>query len=369
MELKPAYESAAKALWAIFSGRSLRTLVTPIEVYLFSEREPSDIQGVRIYQLAQRIRQRRQSALSDLGMDNEIDWLYRRGIRLAEGDLFWKNYLEKLASRGFTSFTDEQIGPGFDAWLTPDSNLLVLLPTGSGKTLIAELKTALSLAQGQQVIWMLPTCSLVRQTKKELSVAFNTLGVDVEELPSTEDFIPLFANDLSDQRIVAATTPEKMAALLRSNPGSVSRVSLVVLDEAQILFENRGTTAEYVLQEIHRLAPDCKFILMSVFDDYLERFKNFIFRLLGQKPTELASDTRPTRRINGIITNYSERNAIHPMIAVYPSGLQSEQIPTRNAFEISLSRLSFESRPGPTKLATSAGKSFNWFGNSRSNVC
>ena len=109
---------------------------------------------------------------------------------------------------------------------------------------------------------MLPTRSLVRQTKKELSVAFNTLGVDVEELPSTEDFIPLFANDLSDQRIVAATTPEN-GSFLRSNPGSVSRVSLVVLDEAQILFENRGTTAEYVLQEIHRLAPDCKFILMS----------------------------------------------------------------------------------------------------------
>jgi len=354
VEFKSAYESAAKALWAMFSGRSLRTLVNPIEVYLFGELEPSDIQGVRIYRLAQRIRQRRQSALSDLGMDNEIDWLSRRGVRLGEGDLFWRNYLEKLESRGFTNFTDEQIGSGFDAWLTPDSNLLVLLPTGSGKTLIAELKTALSLAQGQQVIWMLPTRSLVRQTKRELSVAFSTLDVDVEELPSTEDFIPLFANDLPDQRIVAATTPEKIAALLRSNPDAVSRVNLVVLDEAQILFDNRGTTAEYVLQEIHRLAPNCKFILMSAFGDYLERFRNFILRLLGQLPTELTSDTRPTRRINGIITNYSEGEVIRPKIAIYPSGLQSEQIPTRNAFEISLSQQSFQSRPGPTDLAKSA---------------
>lgn len=352
-EFKPAYVIAANALWALFRGRTLRTLSNPIEVYLFGEQEPSDIQGIRIYRLAQRIRQRRQSALSDLGMDNEIDWLHRRGVNLPDDNLFWKNYLEKLESRGFTNFTDEQIGPGFDTWLTPDSNLLVLLPTGSGKTLIAELKTALTLAQGQQVIWMLPTRSLVRQTKRELSTAFSALGVDVEELPSTEDFIPLFANDLPDQRIVAATTPEKIAALLRSNPDAVSKVSLVVLDESQILFENRGTTAEYVLQEIHRLAPKCKFILMSAFGDYLERFRNFTFRLLGQTPTELTSDTRPTRRINGVITNYSDGEVIRPVISVYPSGIQSEQNQTRNAFAISLLQQSFRSRPGPTDLAKS----------------
>lgn len=352
-EIKPVYESATGAFWALFRGRSLPTALTQIDVFLFGEQEPSDIQGRRIYRLAQRIRQRRQSALSELGMDSEIDWLHRRGVELADGDLFWRNYLERLESRGFTNFTDEQIGPGFDTWLTPGSNLLVLLPTGSGKTLIAELKTALALAQGQQVIWMLPTRSLVRQTKRELSAALTSLDVDVEELPSTEDFIPLFANDLPEQRTVAATTPEKIAALLRSNPGAVSRVRLVVLDEAQILFENRGTTAEYVLQEIHRLAPECKFILMSAFDDYLERFRNFMFRLLKDTPTELTSDTRPTRRIDGIITNYDDRRVNRPMIAVYSSGLQSEQIQTRNAFEIALSQQSFRRRPGPTDLAKS----------------
>jgi len=353
-EFKPRYESAAKALWTMFSGKSLRTLVNPIDFYLFGEQEPSDVQGLRIYRLAQIIRRKRQSALSDLGMDNESDWLYRRGIRLAEGDLFWRNYLEKLESRGFTNFTNEQSGPGFDAWLTPESNLLVLLPTGSGKTLIAELKTALSLAQGHQVVWMLPTRSLVRQTKRELSIALSSLGVDVEELPSTEDFIPLFANHLPDQRIVAATTPEKISALLRNNPDAVSHVNLVVLDEAQILFDNRGTTAEYVLQEIHRLSPNCKFILMSAFDDYRERFENFVFRLLGQMPTNLTSDIRQTRRINGIITNYSEGAVFRPMISDYPSGLQSEQIPTQNRFEILFSQQSFQNRPGPTELAKSA---------------
>ena len=44
-------------------------------------------------------------------MDNEIDWLYR-GDQIRQGDLFCESYLEKLASRGFTSFTDEQIGQG-----------------------------------------------------------------------------------------------------------------------------------------------------------------------------------------------------------------------------------------------------------------
>jgi hypothetical protein len=353
VQYKAAYETGVQALWSLFRGKESRASIDPLEIYLFGEQEPSDIQGERIYRLAQKIRQRRQSALSDLGLENENNWLSRRGIALADDDLFWRNYLEKLESRGFTNFTDEQIGPGFDSWLIPDTHLLVLLPTGSGKTLIAELKTALSLAQGQQVIWMLPTRSLVRQTKRELSTAFSTLGVDVEELPSTEDFIPLFSDDLPDQRIVAATTPEKIAALVRSNPGAVSRVGLVVLDEAQILFENRGTTAEYALQEIHRLAPACKFILMSAFDDYLERFRNFTLRLLGQSAIELTSETRPTRRINGIITNYRQRNVIHPMIAVYPAGAHSEKTEIQNAYEILLSGQSFRARPGPIDLAKS----------------
>lgn len=358
IEIRSEYETAVRALWLIFKGKKLNTIQNVFEGYLFGEQEPSDVQGDRIFKLVKKIRRRSQIALGDLGMGSEVGWLDRRGIRLSDGDLFWNKYLERLEDRGFTNFTNEQIGPGFDEWLTPASDLLVLLPTGSGKTIIAELKTALALAQGQQIIWMLPTRSLVRQSKRELSSAFSSLGVEVEELPTTEDFIPLFAQNLPNQRLVAATTPEKISALLRSNPDAITRVRLVVLDEAQILFENRGTTAEFALQEIHRLSPDCKFILMSAFDDYLERLRNFMVRLLGRVPKGLTSDSRPTRRINGIITNYSDNNIIRPMLAIYPSGIQREDIETQNPLTITLDNQSFSQAPGPTELAKTVANSF-----------
>ena len=353
VEFREIYLAAGRALRTVFNGRRLNAMLNPLEEYLFGENEPLDLQGRRLFRLTQKIRRRRQIALVDLGLGDEAGWLSRRRITAVDAEQFWQRYLEILESRGFTNFTDEQIGPGFDNWLIPTSDLLVLLPTGSGKTLIAELKTAISLVQGHQVVWMLPTRSLVRQTKRELSGAFTRLDVDVEELPSTEDFIPLFIEDLPDERLVAATTPEKISALLRSNPNAIARVRLVVLDEAQILFDNRGTTAEYVLQEIHRLVPDCRFVLMSAFEEYTDRLRNFMQRLLGRLPIELTSSTRPTRRVNGIITNYSLNNVFHPTVMIYPPGLQGEQPSTQTPFRIDLPNKTLSRNPGPTELAQS----------------
>jgi superfamily II DNA/RNA helicase len=350
---KDEYTQATAALWNVFRARPPRVLITPFEVFLFGVEEPVDLQGRKIFRLAQKIRRRRQVALSELGMGKEIDWLHHRGIIPNRNDTFWEKYLNNLEGRGFTNFTDEQRGEGFDDWLVPDTNLLVILPTGSGKTLVGELKTALTLAQGFQTVWMLPTRALVRQAKRELASAFKDLDVEVEELPTTEDFIPQFVDELSDQRLVAATTPEKIAALIRSNPNAISKIRLVVLDEAQILFENRGTTAEHVLQEIHRLVPECKFILMSAFDEVLERLRSFMFRLLGDNPKLLVSNARPTRRINGVITNANIDEVVQPVISIYPSGIQNENIATRSPYRVFFPKQKLPKGFGSTDLAKS----------------
>jgi len=95
------------------------------------------------------------------------------------------------------------------------------------------------------VVWLLPSRALVRQAHRELTKAFEILNVRVEELPTTEDFEPFFIEDLPAGRYVAATTPEKLAALIRANPDSMRNVGLVILDEAQKLFDlKRGTTIE-----------------------------------------------------------------------------------------------------------------------------
>lgn len=358
------YEQLVNALWNYFQGSErTRTNLSIVNDYLTGEREPSSTQfaELRIYRLSNRFREMKEAALDDLGMGKEDEWLSFREILSDSSSSLWGDYLKRLKDRHFTNFTSEQIGQGFDSWLLPNTNLLVLLPTGSGKTLIGELMTALTLAQGFQVVWMLPTRALVRQTKRELSDAFESLGVDVDELPITEDYIPQELGELSEiaqRRLVAVSTPEKVAALIRSNKNAVSNVRLVVLDEAQILLENRGTTAEYVLQEIHRLCPSCKFVFMSAFADVEDRLRSFLNRLVGQSELakELISRNRPTRRIYGVITGHEYHGKKHPLISIYPPQLFSEETTFTQPYKIFFDHIKLNKKSGGIQFAVKVSK-------------
>jgi hypothetical protein len=318
----------------------------------FGRVEPDSHQESHLQQLAQQIRQRRDVILANLGEGNEAIWLSNRGVNPNAG-AFWKDYLRSLDRRGITAFTKEQVGEGADFfWLQPGNDLLVVLPTGSGKTVIGELRSALSLAQGKQVLWMLPTRALVRQIRRELRGAFEQLDVTVEELPTTEDFIPLFAENFAQHRHIAATTPEKLASLLRSNPEAVRGVGTVVFDEAQILLtESRGTAAEFVLQQIRREVPSCDIVLMSACWDIKDSLKMFLLKL-GRQPDLLVSDARPTRRVYGVITNDYLGEKQYPTVLFYPPGVQEESDQTEVPFRLTLnSSKSLPSRVSPTDTA------------------
>ena len=221
------------------------------------ERETFFIQKDKITNLIHQIHSNRVANLTDLGLNNEARWLARRGINNPEAISFWARYLQGLSLRGITTFTKEQINKDFDSWLRIDNDLLVILPTGSGKTIIGELKTALTLANGKQVVWLLPMRSLVRQTQKEMSKAFNSLNITVQELPTTDDYIPMFTDIKYTEPMVAITTPEKFLALIRVNEGVLNNIGLVVVDEAQNLFENRGFAIESNLFQLKTNNPEC----------------------------------------------------------------------------------------------------------------
>jgi hypothetical protein len=335
------YRNAHTALKTLYSGRKTAAqFLQGVNVWydlFFDRTEPNTHSELRIQQLAQQIRQRRDTVLANLGEGNEANWLSKRKTDSSAAP-FWSDYLASLDRRGITAFTKEQAGPGFDAWLRSGNDLLVVLPTGSGKTIIGELRSALAIAQGKQVLWMLPTRALVRQIRRELRRAFDNLNVAVEELPTTEDFIPLFAENIGQPHHIAATTPEKLAALLRYNPNAVENVGLVVFDEAQILLkESRGTTAEFVLQQIRRRVPSCDIVLMTAFGDIKDSLEQFL-RKLGRNLDFLVSDSRPTRRIYGVLTNDYVGKRQFPTVLLYPPGIQSVNTQTENPFVLVLDK-------------------------------
>jgi len=284
------------------------------------ERHDFFIQTEKITNLINQIHSNRVANLTDLGLNNEFEWLARRGINSPEAISFWNQYLGELSHRGITTFTKEQINNDFDSWLRIDNDLLVVLPTGSGKTIIGELKTALMLANGKQVVWLLPMRSLVRQTQIEMSIAFNTLNITVQELPTTDDYIPLYTDINYTDPMIAITTPEKFLALIRVNEDVLQNIGLVVVDEAQNLFENRGFAIESNLFQITNYNPECKIVLLSAMVDKTQKLIEFYKRLRPDNElTQVISLNRPTRCSYGVLSSLLNKDQKQvPVLICYP---------------------------------------------------
>lgn len=314
------YREVLAALSALYQGNpALAQDISPrFQRIFFSDTSPPVAQEeALLWRLARTVRARGGALLIELGFGQEEEWIESRGLPPSASE-FWQEYLVSLIRRRITTFTRDQVGPGFNIWLRSNTDVLVVLPTGAGKSLVGELRTALALANNQQAMWLLPTRALVRQTKRLLGKAFDPMGVAITELPTTEDVVPLFAEGPGEGLMAAATTPERLSALLRVDREAVAALGVLVFDEAQLLLEEgRGITAERVLADLHEINPNCRFVLMTAFADRREALLGLL-RGLGRQPVELFSDSRPTRRTYGVIAPHARSNNFEFGVSLYP---------------------------------------------------
>lgn len=246
------------------------------------------------------IEKRTDILLSALGEGNEAGWAEAHGLD-TDGAKFWMKYLRRLRERGITSFTPEQ--GHFDSWLVLERELLVQIPTGAGKSIVGELLSALHLASGRGVVWLLPTRALVRQVKRQLSGAFSMLDVEVDELPATEDPIPLFSDESAKAMAVSVTTPEKLVAFLRANPTGASSVGLVVFDEAHLLLEStRGVASEECLRLLRDAVPTVRYCLMTGMPEASKPLAR-VMAEFAPGFRSMVNAARPSRRIYGVVTD------------------------------------------------------------------
>lgn len=321
---QPEYQDATRCLQALFDARSLDNAAPRWRRMIFQDQDLPDAIEAIVNRLSRQVRAQRGILLSQLGRDAPEAWLRDRGVSVDSGVDFWRRYVAGLETRGIVSFTREQFGEGFDFWLDLTRDLLVGLPTGSGKSLIGELRTALTLAAGHSCVWLQPTRALVRQSRRELRRAFRHTGINVEELPTTEDASALFADSFDESGpVVAVTTPERLSAMMRTNPSSMDNVHLLIVDEAQLLCsEERGVTAEHVLATVRQVQPDCRIVLMTAFFEVLSTLRDVLIGL-GGDPRILSSATRPTRRVYGVL-RASQVSGPELQVLVYPPRPPSE---------------------------------------------
>lgn len=240
-------------------------------------------------------------------------WLAERGVTNESAPPLWQRFVANLEAAGISSLTHEQYGSG--DWISTNKDVLVDFPTGSGKTVIGYVRTALCVSARASALWILPTRALVRQVLRGLRRMFREMDVQVQEVPTTEDPGALFSDAWQLERpIVAATTPERALALLRANPVALQSVGVVVLDEAHILCdEDRGVVAEQLVGGLKAQTANQRFVMMTGFSEAVPVLRS-ISQALQLDLTELRSAVRPSRRVYGILrsTGAALETAVYP---------------------------------------------------------
>ena len=162
--------------------------------------------------------------------------------------------------------------------INKDFNVLVVAPTGSGKTYIAEKAIEKYTKQNQNVIYTTPIKALSNQKYND----FTNLNIDTGLLTGDRSIKP-------DSELIVATT-EILRNMIYSNDERLKQIGLIVLDEVHYLSDSeRGTTWEEII--IH--APkNIRFLFLSATIRNKEEFHNWIVSLRG-KTALVYSNVRP----------------------------------------------------------------------------
>ncbi|KAF4522149.1 hypothetical protein B566_EDAN012611 [Ephemera danica] len=136
-----------------------------------------------------------------------------------------------------------------------DENVVLGAPTGSGKTLVAELAMFRVFKEqpGAKVVYIAPMKALVRERVHDWGERLGRkLGRKVVEL--TGDATP-DARAIAEADVVV-TTPEKWDGVSRSwqTRGYVRQVGLLVIDEIHLLGEERGPVLEVIVSRANFIA-------------------------------------------------------------------------------------------------------------------
>ncbi|MCX6696735.1 MAG: DEAD/DEAH box helicase, partial [Methanoregula sp.] len=135
-------------------------------------------------------------------------------------------------------------------------NLLVAIPTASGKTLVAEMAMHLHIANKGKCLYIVPLKALASEKYEEFNHKGVQVGISTGDLDRRDDH--LGKNDI----IVA--TSEKVDSLLRNSTRWISEITLLVVDEVHLVDSpDRGPTLEMVIAKMRYRNPAMQIIGLS----------------------------------------------------------------------------------------------------------
>lgn len=191
----------------------------------------------------------------------------------------------------------EKLYPPQEEALAPilrNQNLVVSIPTASGKSLVAYmaiLHRRLADANPGKALYIVPLRALASEKYEELK-QFESLGIRTGL--ATGDY------DEKDEHLarfdVIVATSEKMDSLLRHRVGWLHNVRTIIADEVHLINDaGRGPTLEVLLSRFRALNPDAQVVALSATIKNSKQLADWLGAELVQ------SEWRPTPLKKGIL--------------------------------------------------------------------
>lgn len=186
----------------------------------------------------------------------------------------------------------------------PSKDAVIAMPTGSGKSFVAELAIAHALGSGW-VLYLAPTNALVHQIRRDLGHALQPFrNADVRAFVGWEEYTTLPGEQmaLAERHFVAVMTPEKCALAMRLYPEKFVDCYLCVFDECHLLNDpKRGITADILLAQMSQAAPNVRFLLMSAMVSNPKQLADWLAASRGTEAGAPPLKWRPSRTMRGLL--------------------------------------------------------------------
>lgn len=175
-------------------------------------------------------------------------------------------------------------------------NIVLAIPTASGKTLIAELCMLKAiLERGGKALYLCPLRALASEKYDEFRT-YSKLGVNVGI--TTGDY------DTIDEKYgtydLLICTNERADSLLRHRANWMADIAIVIADEIHLINDSgRGPTLEVVLARLRQIAPNAQILALSATVDNANELAKWL------KGEAVISDWRPVTLREGV---YHEGN-------------------------------------------------------------
>lgn len=219
------------------------------------------------------------------GSDKDFwrDWLR---FRAQENPYVWQNH-RKAIDQNFH-------------WV--GQSAVLVLPTGAGKTTVATLKIASTLAANKKVVFLAPTHALAEQVKDDLQRLFpaDRFGLKVS---AEFDSLLIEGSALQDIEVM---TPEGCLAMLSYSPESFSDVGLLVFDECHLLSPEqkrlgRALDGMLCLLTFCEAVPTADLLFLSAMLKNAHEFGSWVQELTARKCAVVELLWKPSRQARGVV--------------------------------------------------------------------